>query len=59
MNKDNTIQGQGHIEAYFINQGTVNADVAGGTITITVNSDTPTATTPRTWGRWRPPAAER
>ena len=58
VNEDNTIQGQGHIEAYLINQGTVNANVAGGTITITVYSDPP-STTPRTWGRWRPPAAER
>src|SRR5208282_3115266 len=38
VNEDNTIQGQGYIEVDLINQGTVNANVAGGTLTITVNN---------------------
>src|SRR5208337_374083 len=38
VNEDNTIQGQGHIEVDLINQGTVNSNVAGGTLTITVNN---------------------
>ena len=38
VNKDNTIQGQGQIRPDFINQGTVNANVAGGTLTIIVNN---------------------
>jgi large repetitive protein len=38
VNEDNTIQGQGNIEVDLINQGTVNANVAGGTLTITVDN---------------------
>ena len=35
MNEDNTIQGQGNIDGLnFINQATVNANVAGGTLTV-------------------------
>ena len=38
VNKDNTIEGQGNIRVDLINQGTVNANVQGGTLTIIVNN---------------------
>src|SRR5208282_5282380 len=51
VNTDNTIQGQGDIDGLnFINQATVNANVAGGTLTIQAPTTTNTGTLEATGG---------